>query len=274
MPKDINQIEFVIFDTETTGLSPEGGDRIVELAAMRVRGKEKLADFQTMLNPDREISEAAFNVNHISAEMLKDAPRAKEVMPRFMDFIQGACLCSYNAGFDLDFLNNELTLAGRSLPHDLMVVDILNMARRLLPGLERYALWFVAQALGIKKEQEHRALSDVKLTLSVFDKLKNILAAKNITDFASFSGLFSINAHFLDNVNNHKLAEIQEAINLGVKLKIRYLSTSSAEVTEREVIPKEIRQENKKNYLVGFCSLRQDERTFRVDNILELEMDK
>jgi DNA polymerase III alpha subunit (gram-positive type) len=148
------------------------------------------------------------------------------------------------------------------------------MAKRLLPGLERHALWFVAQGLGIKKEQQHRAFSDVELTLNVFNKLKEILGSKGITDFTNFSGLFGINTAFLENVNNLKLAEIQEAINLGVKLKIKYLSSSSAEVTEREVIPKEIRQENRKNYLVGFCSLRQDERTFRVDNILKLEMDR
>ena len=274
MPKSIDEIEFTIFDTETTGLSPQIGDRIVEIAAVRLKGKEKIATFQTLLNPGREIREAAFNVNHITPEMLKNAPCIEEIIIEFLDFIKGSCLCSYNAGFDLDFLNNELRLMCRAALHDIIVVDILKMAKKLLPGLERYALWFVAQELGIKKTQEHRALSDVQLTLGVFDKLRNILAAKNITDFADFSGLFAINQHFLDSSINHKLAEIQEAINLGVKLKIKYLSASSAEVTEREVIPKEIRQENKKSYLVGYCSLRQDERTFRVDNILQLEIDK
>lgn len=275
MPQKIDEVEFTVFDTETTGLDPDSGDRIVEIAAVRIKGREKIAFFDSLVNPGREISEAAFAVNHIDAGMLKGAPQPQEVMPKFLDFIRNSYLCSYNAGFDLDFLNNELRLLGRkNLEEGVVVIDILKMAKRLLPGLERYALWFVAEGLGIEKQQQHRAFSDVELTLSVFDKLKRILGAKGIEDFTSFSQLFGINSGFLEGVNNHRLALIQEAINLGVGLKIKYLSSSNAEVTERQVIPKEIRQENKKNYLVGFCSLRQDERTFRVDNILQLEMDR
>lgn len=272
MNRYIDEVEFTIFDTETTGLEPESGDRVVEIAAMRFKGKEKIATFQTLVNPHRLISEAAFNVNHIAQDMLKDAPDIDAAMPEFLSFIQGTCLCSYNAGFDLEFLNNELKLMGRPLLEDVLVVDILKMAKRLLPGLERYALWFVADKLGIKTEQKHRALSDAELTFQVFEKLKVILHTKGIFDFMDFSSLFSINAAFLDDVNNQKVAKIQEAMDLGVKLKIKYLSSSSSEVTEREVIPKEIRQERNSAYLVGYCCLRNEERTFRIDGILHLEI--
>jgi DNA polymerase-3 subunit epsilon len=107
MGQHIDEIEFTIFDTETTGLEPASGDRIVEIAGIRFRGKERIATFQTLVNPNRPISEAAFQVNRITQDMLKGAPGADAVMPKFLNFIQGSCLCSYNAGFDLEFLNNE-----------------------------------------------------------------------------------------------------------------------------------------------------------------------
>jgi DNA polymerase III epsilon subunit family exonuclease len=272
MMRNIEEIEFTIFDTETTGLEPESGDRIVEIAAFRFRGEDKIATFQTLINPHRPISAAAFEVNKITQDMLQSAPGPEAAIPRFLDFIKNTCLCSYNATFDIDFLNHELKILGKQPLEDIVIVDMLKMARWLLPGLERYALWFVADSLGIKTKQQHRALSDVELTLDVFNKLKEILYVKGIVDFMNFSNLFSLNSQLLDNLNNQKVAKIQEAINLGVKLKIRYLSRSNAEVTEREIIPKEVKQDRNYNYLVGYCYLRNEERTFRIDGILHIEI--
>jgi DNA polymerase-3 subunit alpha (Gram-positive type) len=272
MNEKLDEMEFSIFDTETTGLQPQSGDRIVELAAIRIKGKEKIATFQTLVNPHRLISDAAFEVNRITQDMLKDAPGIETVVPKFLDFIKGSCLCSYNAGFDLDFLNYELKLLGKNFPKDIMIADILKMSRRLLPGLERYALWFVAEKLGIKTQQKHRALSDVELTLEVFNRLKEALKLKGVFDVVNFLSLFGFNSQFLDDLNSQKISEIQEAINLGVKLKIKYMSGSSAAVSEREVIPKEIRQDKKRMYLLGYCCLRNEERTFRIDSILHLEI--
>lgn len=272
MNRNLDEVEFIIFDTETTGLESESGDRIVEIAGVRFKGNEKISSFQSLINPHRPISSAAFAVNQITPEMLKDAPDANVVIPQFLDFIRGSCLCSYNAGFDLGFLDSELKLIGQVHLKDIVVVDILKMAKRLIPGLERYALWFVAEKLGIKTQQAHRALSDVELTWRVFNSLKESLRTKGVFDFMNFSSLFGINPEFLNDINNQKIAKIQEAMDLGVKLKIKYLSRTSAEVTEREVIPKEIRQDKDRIYLVGFCYLRNEERSFRIDGILHLEI--
>jgi DNA polymerase III epsilon subunit family exonuclease len=270
--KKIEEVEFTVFDTETTGLEPESGDRIVEIAGIRVRGQEVLGVFETLVNPGRPISEAAFRVNNISAGMLEGAPAIGEVLPKFLHFAQDSCLCSYNAGFDLGFINQELRRLGKGALEGFTAVDILKMARRLLPGLNRYALWFVAEQLQIKEKQSHRALSDVELTLGVFHKLKEILYLKGITEFEQFLGLFAVDAHFLEGLNAQKLSRIQEAIDLGVGLKIKYIASSGAKVSEREVLPKELRQENERSYLVAFCRLRNEERTFRVDGILHLEI--
>ena len=178
MDKYIEEIEFTLFDTETTGLDPKSGDRIVELAAVRFKGDNKISFFESLINPGRTVSLEAFKVNKISEEMLLSAPLPKEVIPKFMGFIQESCLCSYNASFDLGFLNNELRFLGLDEIKDAPVLDILRMARRAIPGLKCYALWFVAQSLGIENKQQHRALSDVELTLRVFYSLKNIIRTK------------------------------------------------------------------------------------------------
>ena len=193
MPKHIDEVELTIFDTETTGLDPVSGDRIVELAGLKVKGKQRLAVFDALVNPGRPISPGAFAVNKITPEMLKDVPSIEVVMPKFLDFIQGGCLCSYNAGFDLSFLNNELKLIGLPVINNIVVLDVLTMAKRLMPDLTRYALWFVADKLEVKLTQEHRALSDVEMTWEVFTKLKIICQEKGITDFADFSRLFAFN---------------------------------------------------------------------------------
>lgn len=192
MYKHIDEVEFTIFDTETTGLKPEAGDRIVELAGLRIKGDERIATFNTLVNPGKQISPEAFAVNRITPQMLQDAPFPREVMPRFLEFIQGSCLCSYNTEFDLGFLNNELALI--SLPKiDMVIFDLLPMAKRLMPGETRYALWFVAQKLKIALTQEHRAFSDVELTWQVFSKFKAICQAQGITDFTNFLNLFACN---------------------------------------------------------------------------------
>ena len=111
MNKNIDEVEFTIFDTETTGLEPQSGDRIVEIAAIKFKGKVKIATFQALVNPGRPISEAAQTVNNITAQMLKDAPSAEVILPGFLDFIKDTCLCSYNAPFDLAFLITYFTFS-------------------------------------------------------------------------------------------------------------------------------------------------------------------
>lgn len=187
MSKNIDEIEFTVFDTETTGLDPKSGDRIIELAAVRFKGENRLAVFQSLVNPEYPVSLGAFNVNRISAEMLMVAPKSKEIIPKFLNFVQGSYLCCYNADFDLGFLNNELSILGLDQIKDIPVVDLLKIARIALPGLERYALWYVAENLGIKVKQEHRALSDVELTLGVFYRLKEKIKEKGIVGFEVFN---------------------------------------------------------------------------------------
>jgi len=265
-------LEIVIFDTETTGLSPASGDRIVELAAIRFEGQSKKSAFHSLVNPARPISWPAFQVNHITEDMLREAPPICEVIPEFLRFIQGGLVCSYNAGFDWGFLENELILAGFPPLKDVLVVDILKMARSILVGLDSYSLSSVAQYLGIAKPQRHRALADVELTAEVFFILQDMLTRKGICQPNALFTLFGISNQALEDASSQKVSLIQEALDLGGRLKIRYFSRLNTSISEREVIPKKIVQEGKRLYLVGHCLLRNEERSFRLDNIVDMEL--
>jgi len=272
MHRNINEVEFTIFDTETTGLEPQSGDRVVEIAGIRFKADKQISNFHSLVNPHRRICEAAAKVNNITEDMLISAPDIKDVLPEFLKFSQGSCMCAYNAPFDMDFLANEARLIAMPFPDNLVVADILRMARRLVPNLERYALWFVAQKFEIESRQTHRAFSDVELTWEVFKKLRAILEEKSIADYASFISLFGIKGAVLDDITNQKIAKIQEAMDLGVKIKIKYLASTSASITERIIEPSQIRKEYNSAYLIGYCDLREDERLFRIDGILHLEI--
>ena len=251
---------------------------MVEIAAVRFKGGRRLGKFHSMVNPQREISPGAYAVNKITPAMLAGAPGIEEVAPAFIDFIKGSCLCSYNSEFDMGFLYQELALAGKHAAsyeqavRQLHIVDVLKMARRLMPGLARYPLWFVAQKLGLPKVQEHRALADVELTLAVFMRLKDLYTEKGLAGFGHFVSLFGMNAEFLEEVSAGKLAQIQEALSLGASLRIQYLSTTTAAITQRDVQPLEIKSERNNLYLVGRCRLRNEDRSFKIDNILHLEI--
>ncbi|MFA5099535.1 MAG: exonuclease domain-containing protein [Candidatus Omnitrophota bacterium] len=272
MHRDIEEVEFTIFDTETTGLDPRCGDRIVEIAAIRVKGDRIIGRFESLVNPQRPVSPGAFAVNKISADMLADAPSIEVVLPGFFDFIKGSCLCSYNLPFDLGFLKKEMAVSGEGSLDGIFLIDVLAMARRLLPSLQRHALWFVSDSLGIQQHQEHRAMSDVDMTWQVFQKLKASLRNKGIAELGHCIGLFGVDQKILQDLTQQKLAKIQAAVESSARLKIRYMSSVDGIVSERLVLPKEIKQDKRSFYMIGFCLLKNEDRMFKVDGILDMEV--
>ncbi len=187
----LKETEFVIFDVETTGLYPAAGDRMVEVAALKVRGLKPVEEFHSFVDPQREISFGAALVNGISSQMLEGAPPAKEVIPRLLNFFRESYLIGHNIKFDLGFLYQEVSLAGLRLEKELWTIDTMRMARKLLPGLGRYPLWWVAQSLGIDTRQEHRAMADVYLTWDVFKKLLEVVFARDLNEIEFLSQMLS-----------------------------------------------------------------------------------
>jgi len=124
----------IVLDTETTGLNPNQGHRLVEIAAIELSDR-KVSDrsFHRYLNPEREIDEGAASVHGLTLDRLQDEAKFAEIAPAFLEFISGAELIIHNAPFDMGFLNAELARAGLPLL-DNPVIDTLKVAKDLHPG--------------------------------------------------------------------------------------------------------------------------------------------
>lgn len=191
--KEFLETEFVILDVETTGLSPVNGDRVIELAAWKIKNMVPYRQFHTLINPEREIPWEAFRVHGISQEMTDQAPKAPEVFPHFLKFIEGTVVLGYNVRFDWSFISAES--AALELPMaTVALVDVLKMARQALPGLPKYSLAQVAQHLKILQQQEHRALKDVEMTFLVFQELLIILQQQGLKEKAELLRQFKPDA--------------------------------------------------------------------------------
>lgn len=272
--KDLKDKELVIFDLETTGLNPQGDDRICEIAAIKHKNGESIDSFHSLINPERPISAAAFRVNRIEDAMLKDAPKIADILPRFFKFIRRTYVAAYNIRFDLNFLQKESKKARGILDGSILFFDILTLARRTLPKLPSYSLANVADHLGLKIQQQHRALSDVELSWQVLDNLFDILKNKGLRSFSEVYMLCGFNLNRITQAEEQAIAFIARAIDFNFDLCIRYLSKSSAQITERRVRPKEIYEENNKKYLLAFCHMRKEERNFALNSILHMDVEE
>ncbi len=189
---NIKLAEFVIFDVETTGLSPIDGDRIVEIAAVKVKGSQVVDKFYSLVNPQRTVPPQATQVNNITDDMLISAPVAADILPQMIHFIGGACVAGHNVRFDLNFLCYELALTGRRLNDQTPAVDTLKMARDLLPYLSNHKLGYLARSLGVVVDQTHRAMADVELTVAVFLRLMDMAGDKDLQQVSVFLNQFGV----------------------------------------------------------------------------------
>jgi DNA polymerase-3 subunit epsilon len=175
--RSLDDVEFVVLDTETTGLRP-GSDRVIEVAAVRLRAGELINSFQSLINPERRIPSFIVKFTGITPEMLIDAPSAGEIFPTFLQFIEGAVLVGHNLSFDLNFLTHEAQLLGQVFPGDGL--DTIPIARRFLPGLKRFKLDMVANYLKIPATNRHRAMGDTQVTAAVFLRLLELARQQDI----------------------------------------------------------------------------------------------
>lgn len=127
----------IVLDTETTGLYPDKGHRIVEIAAIEMINR-KMSDrkFHRYINPEREVEEEAARVHGLTLDRLQHEPKFAEILPSLLEFLSGAELIAHNAPFDIGFINKELELAGlpKITTYCTSVVDTLRMAKELWPG--------------------------------------------------------------------------------------------------------------------------------------------
>lgn len=159
----------IVLDTETTGLDPKQGHRIIELAAIELDGRKlSLRRFHRYLNPEREIDAGAVAVHGLTYERLQNEAKFADIVHSFLGFIEGAELIIHNAPFDMGFLNNELDLL-KLLPLQNPVVDTLKVAREMHPG-KKNSLDALCSRYEIDNAHRtlHGALLDTELLAEVY----------------------------------------------------------------------------------------------------------
>lgn len=173
--KRLNQYarDYVVFDLETTGLSPET-DEIIEISGLKIRKGLKAEEFTTLVNPGRHIPSAATNVNNITDEMVRNAPPLGTALEKFLDFIGDDILVGHNIHtFDNAFLyRGALRELDQTIPNDY--VDTLYLARNCLPRLPRHRLTDIAEYFHIETKGAHRALNDCVMNWLCYEKLRRL----------------------------------------------------------------------------------------------------
>ena len=163
----------IILDTETTGLDPEAGHRIVEIAALEViDGISTGKLFQSYINPERDMPDEAFRVHGLSQGFLEKHPRFAVIADEFLDFIRDATLVIHNAEFDMRFINAELAKLGKGPLGMENVIDTLELARRRFPGAQA-SLDALCRRFGIDHSARttHGARLDAELLAEVYLEL-------------------------------------------------------------------------------------------------------
>ena len=268
--RHLDEIDFLVVDVETTGLSANRGDRVCEIGAVRLRAGAVVDSFGSLIDPQRPVSPGAFAVNQITPEMISEAPVFSRVAGRLQSMMNKTVLVAYNAGFDVSFIDMEFALAGQDRPSN-KIVDALSLARQLLPGLRKYPQEDVANLVGIPFPVKHRALEDAMVTAKLFTMFTTILKAHGCSTFDDLFRRDLSQALFVKRMSivNHALATKS-------RLWIKYLSPRNAEITDRLVTPKECIDEqferNRTTSLLAYCHSAQAERNFRIDRILDLRL--
>ena len=163
----------IVLDTETTGLSVKDGHRIVEIGCIELDNLVPNNNvFHCYLNPERKVSEKAYEVHGYSDEFLSDKKKFYEIVDKFLDFISNKKIIIHNAEFDISHLNNELSLIGRPKINKENIIDTLDIARNKFPG-SGISLDALCKRFRIdnSKREKHTALIDCELLAKVYINL-------------------------------------------------------------------------------------------------------
>lgn len=182
---DLGDLDYVVFDTETTGMALSQGDKAISISAVRIRrGRIQNADiFHTLINPGRSIPRESIQFHHIEDHMVADAPSISQVYPQFVDFIGDSVLVAHNAAFDKKCL--ELAAAESGLPMiDNPILDTLTLSYGINEGVDGHSLDAIAERMGITIEGRHTSMGDARATALIFLGLISLLPKRGIKTLA------------------------------------------------------------------------------------------
>ena len=178
--------DYVVFDLETTGFSPEV-NRIIEIGAVKVKNGAIVDKFSTFVNPEVPIPFRIEQLTSINDSMVIDAPVIADILPEFMKFCEGCVMVAHNADFDMSFIKKNCQRL--DIPCAPTIVDTVALARVLLPNLNRFKLDTVAKALGVSLDNHHRAVDDAGCTAEIFVKFIAMLKDRGVSTLDEVNAL-------------------------------------------------------------------------------------
>ncbi|MCK4258683.1 MAG: PolC-type DNA polymerase III [Halanaerobiales bacterium] len=246
--ESLDQIEWVVFDVETTGFNPTE-EEIIEIGAVKIRGGEIVDTFSTFINPGKLIPPKITELTGIDDSMVSDAPTVAEILPDFVDFFEGTVLVAHNATFDLRFLQAGLVKADLNEKVSVItILDTLNLSRALLTDLKNHKLNTLVDHFKVSLENHHRACDDAKATGEILLKLLELLndEIKTLDDINSLSK----NIDWKRLRSHHLCILVQNQI--GLKNLYRLTSLAHLDYYYRNPrIPKSLLQQYREGLLIG-----------------------
>jgi DNA polymerase-3 subunit epsilon len=261
----IEEVPLAILDTETTGLEPALGHRIIEVAILRLENWKEVGQINELVNPGRPIPVAASRIHHIYDGDVATAPPFVDLADRIQEILDGALVVAHNATFDAGFIAAEWTLTGRPLPLNPWACTLLLARRRF--NFWRNSLREVARSLGIRRGRQHRAMGDVWTTAQVLQRMLKDLHHWGIYSVGDLMHAQGGAIYCPPPPPLNLPSPLGEAISNRSPIGIRYVD-DDGHVTERVIEPYYLGSYRESDYLVAFCRLRNAQRTFRIDGIL------
>jgi DNA polymerase III epsilon subunit-like protein len=228
----------------------------------------ELVTYQTLVNPERNLSFGAASTNGLSDRELAAAPLFPTVSNAVESHLRDAVVVCHNAQFDLQFLDNEFRRLGREIQIPNLV-DTLHLARTWFE-FPSNTLASIADALQVKREKEHRALADAMTLRAIFFQMMDALKPEK-RPLDEYIGIYNSPAWPNDGIQLP--TELGEAIYSGRRIHITYMD-GDGERSERWVTPRQVIGLADYIYLMGYCHLRNAERSFRLDRIIEVKVEQ
>ena len=270
---DMNDVEFIAFDLETTGLSPDF-NRIVEVGAVRFRADgTELDRMEQLVDPRCRIPNDVIKIHGITDEMVRGQPPIEDVLPEFARFLghSETILLAHNASFDVGFLSAAFSRCNADLPEH-PIIDTLALSRRTLPRLRNHRLETVARHLRIADSTEHRALGDALVVRSVFLKfLAQALTIETTVDLFDLVPPIYFEPMISGPITVPKrYRSLIQAIEIGRSISIVYAGGTKSQ-RRRLITPSSLIEVRGSVYLIAHCHIDDMEKHFRLDRIVEFD---
>ncbi len=277
----LRETALAFVDVETTGASPENGDRVIEVGVARVEGGEVVGRLQRLVDPGRGISVGITALTGITPEMCAGQPVFGEIMGEVEEMMRGAVIVGHNVPFDLGFLRNEFRKSGADMVERLggagggaggtVVLDTVRLARRQF-GSGGNGLQKLAARFGCVEETAHRAMADALTTYRVFGRLIGALGGGGGWDATVVDAIQGQGGVIKLEGKEKKGAlpyELEEALERGVPVEMEYVDVREAR-SVRVVTPIEVRKFRGEMILLAWCEMRKERRTFKLGRIVRL----